>query len=379
MIGRQKIESALSPNGTSETPAVICYEGIYIRDHWEQLTSYPWWYQYSPDIEHQLQWHRNVITRTGQDWFYLPFFYSREERENISINANSEGVFQINKHTGKKHKLSKPQVAGWAESGGLHSYHPQHLIDTFEDIDNAIYISEDFDPKGCIADGRNDLALRLLDEFSDLYPITHVGSPLWHTYQIWGFEGMMTMIAEHPDLVKRACERFLIQSIRSVQQNASLGAIGVWIEECLTDMISPKAFEELNVPFLQILVDEIRKAGMKSIYYYCGDPAGKWDQILSVGADAVSFEESKKGFVIDIDDVVDRVNGRCAILGNLDAIHLLPNGTKSELHIEIARQIKAGCKNGGRFIMSIGSPVTPGTTVDRVRLYCDIVHEIENL
>ncbi|MDQ1326843.1 MAG: Uroporphyrinogen deCOase protein [Candidatus Poribacteria bacterium] len=374
MTGRQKIESALSPSGTNEIPAVICYEGIYIRDHWEQLTSCPWWYQYSPDIELQLQWHRDVITRTGQDWFYLPFFYSREERKNLFIEINSEDVFQINKHTDKKYKLSKPQVAGWSESGGLHSHHPQRLIDTFEEIDSAIYVSPDFDPKWSIADGRNDLALRLLDEFKDLYPISHVGSPLWHTYQIWGFEGMMTMIAEHPDLVKHACKRFLIQSIHSVQQNAMLGANGIWIEECFTDMISPKAFEEINVSILQTLVEEIRKAGMKSIYYYCGDPSGKWDQILAVGADAVSLEESKKGFVIDIDDVVDRINGRCTVLGNLDAIHLLPDGTEDELRAEITRQIQAGRRNNGKFIMSIGSPVTPGTTVDRVRLYCNIVH-----
>ena len=139
-------------------------------------------------------------------------------------------------------------------------------------------------------------------------------------------------------------------------------------------MISPKAFEEINVYILQTLVEEIRKAGMKSIYYYCGDPAGKWDHILSVGADAVSLEESKKGFVIDIDDVVDRVNGRCTVLGNLDAIHLLPDGTEDELRAEIARQIQAGRRNNGKFIMSIGSPVTPGTTVDQVRLYCNIVH-----
>jgi len=375
MTGRQKIESALSPSGTNEIPAVICYEGIYIRDHWEQLTSCPWWYQYSSDIEHQIQWHRDVITRTGQDWFYLPFFYSRDERKNISIETNSEGVFQIDKRTDRKYRLSKPQVAGWSESGGLHSHHPQCLIDTFDEIDNAIYISEDFDPKWSIMSGRDDLALRLLDEFSDLYPISHVGSPLWHTYQIWGFEGMMTMIAEQPDLVKHACKRFLIQNIRSIQQSAMLGSAGVWIEECFTDMISPKAFEEINVPVLKILVEEIRKTGMKSIYYYCGNPSGKWDQILSVGADAISLEESKKGFVIDINDVADRVQGKCAILGNLDAIHLLPNSTEDELRKEIVRQIHAGCRNDGRFIMSIGSPVTPGTTVDRVKLYCDIVHE----
>lgn len=376
MTGKQKIESAFSKNGTPEIPAVICYEGIYIRDHWDQLTDCPWWYQYSPDIEHQLKWRRDVINRTGQDWFYLPFFYSKEERNNIIIEVNSDGIFQTNKRSEYKHRLTKPTVAGWSESGGLHSYRPKRLIDSFKELDDYIYVSPEFDPKHSIADGRNDLALMLMDEFHYLYPICHVSSPLWHTYGIWGFEGMMTMIIEKPELVKYACEKFLIQSIRSVQQCAMLGAKGIWIEECFTDMISPKAFEEINVPVVTKLVDEIRKTGMKSIYYYCGNPAGKWDSLFAVNADAISLEESKKGFTIDIDEVVDRSQGKCTVLGNLDAINLLPKCSEDELIAEISRQIQAGRRNNGRFIMSIGSPVTPETTVERVKLYCDIVHEL---
>jgi len=46
------------------------------------------------------------------------------------------------------------------------------------------------------------------------------------------------------------------------------------------------------------------------------------------------------------------------------------------LRAEIARQITAGRRNGSRFIMSLGSPVTPGTPVVRVRRYCELVREL---
>ena len=144
----------------------------------------------------------------------------------------------------------------------------------------------------------------------------------------------------------------------------------------MTDMISPRAYAALNLPFLQQLVAAIRAAGMWSIHYFCGNPAGKWDHLLAAGADALSFEESKKGFVIDIEEVVARTGGRCAVLGNLDAVGLLQNGSEGQLRAEIARQIAAGRRNGSRFIMSLGSPVTPETPVERVRLYCDLAHEL---
>jgi uroporphyrinogen-III decarboxylase len=204
----------------------------------------------------------------------------------------------------------------------------------------------------------------------------YVPAPLWRCYSLWGFEDMMVNIAARPDLVAHACQRYLAQGVHSARVGAALGAAGVWIEDCMTDMIGPEAFAALNVRTLSPLVEEIRALGLKSIYYFCGNPVNKWEHLLAVGADALALEESKKGFRIDIEDVVDRVGRRCAVLGNLDAIDLLPKGTEEDLRTEIARQIAAGRRNGGRFIMSIGSPVTPGTPVERVRLYCDLGHEL---
>ena len=43
---------------------------------------------------------------------------------------------------------------------------------------------------------------------------------------------------------------------------------------------------------------------------------------------------------------------------------------------DLARQLDAGRRNVGRFIMSLGSPVTPATPVARVRCYAEIVREL---
>ena len=80
--------------------------------------------------------------------------------------------------------------------------------------------------------------------------------------------------------------------------------------------------------------------------------------------------------MIDIEDVVAQVRGRCIVRGNLDAVGVLQTGTEEELRAEISRQIATGRRNGSRFVASLGSPVTPGTPVERVRLYCDLAHEL---
>ncbi|MGI6208522.1 MAG: uroporphyrinogen decarboxylase family protein [Anaerolineae bacterium] len=376
MTGRDKIEAAFSPQGTTDFAAVICYEGIFIRDHWDDLTECPWWYQEAPDLSRQVAWRRDVIRRTGQDWFVLPTVPPRAEREAQTLQVLGGQVVRVDRRTGREEQLVRPAVAGWNPLGHVQSIHPQERADTPEEIDARVP-PPPANPEQAVAKGVGDLARALLEEFGqELYPIRHVPSPLWCTYDLWGFDGMMEMVASRPDLVRHACERYLARSLYHVRLSAALGARGIWIEECMTDMVSPDAFARLNLPYLQRLVEEIRSAGMHAIYYYCGNPNDRWEHLFASGADALALEEGKKGFEIDIEEVARRADRRCAILGNLDAVGILQDADDATLRAEIERQLAAGRRNGGRFVMSIGSPVTPSTPVGRVRRYCGLVREL---
>ncbi|MFA6112041.1 MAG: uroporphyrinogen decarboxylase family protein, partial [Candidatus Latescibacterota bacterium] len=342
MTGRERIRAALSGTGAEASGAVICYEGIFVRDHWDALTGLPWWYAEAPDPDLQLAWRRRAIPRTGLDWFHLPQCPSREYRARYTVEEREGRVVRLDRVTGTARELSRPRIGGWG-GPGLHSVHPESLAITAAAIEQSVPDPPERDPAEVRRDGRADLADLLLAELGgERYPLVHVASPLWRCYQLWGFEGMMTMVATRPDLVERVCHRGLALERFAVREAAALGAAGIWIEECLTDMIAPRAFARLNLPVLQELVAEIRAAGMQSIYYYCGDPRDRWDLLYAVGADALSLEESKKGFTVEIEEAVDRAGGRAALLGNLDAIGVLQDGGEEELRREVARQLAAG-------------------------------------
>ena len=377
MLGREKVESALDRGGTPQIPAVIPYEGIFQRDHWPQITECPWWYAQSPELKHQLAWRRDAILRTGSDWYVLPDGEPSQVREALEIVHDGNVVMLLDRRTGERRRLEPPRIGGWTVEGSSQSIHTATLPETLADVEAAIPLDVEPRSPDPHADGSGDLAAHLLHEFgSSHYPIRHVSAPVWSTYRLWGFEGMMILIATRPDLVQHACRRTLARALQAARRAAALGAAGIWIEDCFTDMIRPADFAQLNGPPLRTLVDEIRRLGMRSIYYYCGDPSDRWEAILSIGADAVSLEESKKRFRIDIDEVVGRAAGRCAVLGNLDAVGVLQDADEGGLAAEIIRQLAAGRRNSGRFIMSLGSPVTPGTPLDRVRRYGELVREL---
>lgn len=369
------MHAACSENGTPETPAVLsCYEDIFQRDHWESLTQYPWWYGQTPDTDKQMLWRREAIANTGEDWFRLPFCAPSAIRQAQHIIETPEGVFLLDKRTGSKRELHRPPIGDWPEQGYKP---PSTLAETPEAIDQMVPISEDDDYTYVRTEGRDELARALLKEFGDrLFPNHRTSSPLLRCADLWGFDNMMVNIKVKPDLVTYACARYLEQAKTTVRRAALLGAQGIWVVDGLSDMISPGDYARLSVPNLQDLMDAIRKAGMRSIYYFTGNPAGKWDLMLSLGADALAFEDDKKGFKVDVVETARRLKGRYALFGNLNAIDVLQNGTDEQLKGEVRRQLAAARLNGGRFVMSIGSPVTPGTSVERARLFCDLVHDL---
>lgn len=377
VTGRERMEAALSSGGSPETPAVICYEDIYIRDHWTELTALPWWHAEAPDVDRQLRWREEVLSKIGQDWFLLPSCRPRRERDRLSIVEREGGVYLRDAGTGRERRLEEPEVGGWPrgprqEALG-HAVPPRSAAD----IDRRVPEPDARSDREIRSTGEADLADALrAGAARDLLPMERVGSPFWLCYSLWGFEELMVAVASAPDLVRHACARFLAQETAAVRHAAARGARAIWVEECLSDAIGPDAFSAIAEPPRERLIREIRALGMAAIYYYCGDPGDRWDRILATGADALALEEGKKGFAIDIEQVVDRVRGRMCILGNLDAIAILEHGSDADLAREIGRQIAAGRRNGGRFIMSLGSPVTPGTTPERVRRYLEIAHEL---
>lgn len=373
MTGRDRVEAAFSSGGAAQFGAVIPYETIYIRDKWDDLTARPWWALFDPDIQAQLEWRREVAQSIGHDWFQITGSKPAEQRAKQRLETQGEEAFLVDDADGARRQLSRPQVSGVGTSVA-ETRHVDHLPESVEQIDQLIRIPAS-DPTALA--GEDDLPQAVLADYGrDLFPVAHAHSPLWECYSLWGFEGMMVMIAQRPELVKRACERVMAKVVWQVRRHAAMGAKGVWIEECLTDQVSPNAYSSLCLPGLRGVTDAIRAAGMKSIHYFCGEPAGKWDLLLDSGADALSLEETKKGFVVDLAEVAEIVRGRMALLGNLDVYAVLQRGSEDDLRRALTQQIAAGRANSSRFIASLGSPVTPDTPPRRVRLYCEMAREM---
>lgn len=367
------ILAALSPEGSSVVPVVIPYEGIFIRDHFEELFSVPWWYAHSLDVNQQLLYMEQYLSVLDIDW-YSPFLvHSDSYRQNHQMAVNPDFVEFIDQKTARKTKIDRPQISG------VGSDCQQDLFVPYEQIEK--------DPER-IRMTAADKAFRLWGKGVDsLIPrqkqlaagrksaLGFVESPFESIFNIWGFTSSMLLLSDDKSLIHLACSAYLEAALTTIETCSRLGCKLIWVEECFSDLISPDDYENLVLPYLIPVIDAIKQTGMHSIYYFTGNPQNKMDLILSLGADAYSFEDDKKGFHIDLAALVDRLAGKAALLGNLNAITDLQDASDEKLYQRLDYYIELARRYKGRFIMSLGSPVTPGTSVDRVRKYIAYTRE----
>ena len=371
MNGLERVLAALSPAGTGETPAVVCYPGILERDHYFDICSLPWWTVYDPDPRVQA---RSIIEQsqaTDFDWFGFGPGASKQEQEAISVVVEGERAFRVDRRAGQRTELFPP-VPGGTLSVRQENYPVIDDLNAF--LEERVQCVEPFTG---LQPGQEDLPNLVMPAYGQShFAYYSIGGAQWAISSVMGYEQYLELLATDPAPIYAAAQRYLYNSVQRVKAAAAAGCHGIWIEDCMMDMIGPERYAKYNLPLIQELVQAIRAAGMHSIHYHCGDPWPVMDLLLETGADALSLEESKKTFTIDIADVVARVRGRMAVLGNMDAIGVLEQGTLEDVRREVARQLEAGRRNGGRFIMSVGSPVTPGTPVQRMRDYAAIVREL---
>lgn len=375
MTGREKFEAAFSGEGTGEFAAVTCYQSLFLRDHWEQATDAPWWAQSDPDPVKAARPWLEMVERTGEDWIRVPLGSNAQRQRDVAIETAGERVFAVNRATGERSELHRPPIGGVQRQPQKHG---TSALGAVTDADELAAQMAAFygDPAAPIAEGAElDLPRQIIAHAgASKCPLAHITAPWWNCFSLWSFEELLMQMVESPQLVFAACDTLLQHALRHIRQFAAAGVRVIWIEDCMNDMISPAQYAKFSFAYLRPLTDAIRAAGMLSVHYYCGRPDDRWELLLDSGADALAVEESKKTFEIDIMQVAEKVDGRMALLGNIDAIAIMEQGSDAALQAEVKRQCAAGVRNGGRFVASIGSPVTPGTPLSRVRQYCDLVH-----
>lgn len=212
-----------------------------------------------------------------------------------------------------------------------------------------------------------DLPRRIVCEKGETYFMVIIDSTPYTAAYLLGFQGLMLAFYDNPDNLKYYIERILRQREPILGGFADAGYDGVYVEEIFSgvDILSPELFDEFVFPFNADYFRITRKLGLLTAYYVCGNPMPLIPRILQMECDAVAFEESKKNFSIEIDDVVTAAGAAKCVFGNIDAPYYGLMASEAQIKAEVERQIQAG-RGAKGFVVSTGSPLPLETPVKNI-------------
>jgi hypothetical protein len=194
----------------------------------------------------------------------------------------------------------------------------------------------------------------------------HLGTPFGGAYARMGFAGMMAAMRSDPDSVEAVIDNRLAHLFTRLEIYAEAGVECVFVEETLSssDLISEDDYLRFSFPGNRELFQHARDLGIRTVYYYCGALEKRLEHLKRLPADALAFEESKKGFEVNLAAVREAIGPDRPLLGNIDAV-LIRDAGEVVLRRAVQRQFEAA---GPLLATSAGSPLTPDTEIPTLDL-----------
>jgi len=212
---------------------------------------------------------------------------------------------------------------------------------------------------------------RLNQRYQGAMPSYITGAcPTQLTLDMMGFETLMVSFLEAPELVHQISRLGMPRNRAHWQAVRDAGVEVVHVSEySWGNQISPQIYQELIAPYTRELIDFYHELGFKVLLYVMGDIRSVLDQIIEHPFDALAIEEGRKEYALDVGAIRRRLGEDRILFGNVPCM-LVAEGRPEEILAEVRRQISAAGARG-RFVVSIGEPLPPGTRPERIRFFCD--------
>lgn len=370
---REKMLNVITSKVKNGFPVVIFQPKSLITEaHWKEITNGKSWWTIKDDfISARMDAERKFQKMFDPDWVYAELCETKYNRDKWKIKNIGNKVFLVDTDdcllTNEIFTEGKDTQGKVIDSQVLKKV---SLIENFEDADKYIRI---ISKKDLIENGRLDYAKEIVKEFrSKKFIVASISAPPIKVARFLGAQNMYSLMAVNSKLLEYMCERECQSKIEEVRAYADVGIDLIWISHLWdsSDLISIDHFKKYSFVYTKKIIDEIRKQKMKSLYRITGNARDRIKFVVESDTDCISIESGRKGFSNDIEWVNKIVAGGKCLLGNVN-VEILRIGNKEELENEIRRQINIG-KEYGKFIVSIGSPITSDVPLSRIKDFVEI-------
>ncbi|OGO89293.1 MAG: methyltransferase [Clostridiales bacterium GWF2_38_85] len=166
---------------------------------------------------------------------------------------------------------------------------------------------------------------------------------------------------DYPEQVEHLLDIASDFIIRYCLEFRKAGANGVILAEPLAGMLSPDMAGEFSAPYVKKIIEATQNDNFIIIYHNCGNNTVEMTgSILSTGALVYHL-----GNAINMLKMLKRMPSDKIIMGNIDPVGVLKNGTPETVTIE-TKTLLCECGSYKNFVISSGCDIPPKTPWDNI-------------
>ncbi len=191
-----------------------------------------------------------------------------------------------------------------------------------------------------------------------------IEGPCAEAADLRGLNNLMLDFYDDPAFVRDLFEFVVEMELRFARQQIAAGADVLGVGDAAASLIGPDLYEEFVWPYEKKLIDGVRAMGGRTRLHICGNTRFCLAGMGRLGCEVVDLD-----WLSPVAEGRERMGSGQIILGNIDPVSVLRNGTPDSITTAVAQCHQAA---GSRFIVGAGCEVprdTPHANLRAMGLY----------
>jgi MtaA/CmuA family methyltransferase len=197
-----------------------------------------------------------------------------------------------------------------------------------------------------------------------------VEGPCAQAADLRGINTLMMDFYEDPDFVRDLFAFVIDLELRFGRAQIEAGADSIGVGDAAASLIGPQLYEEFVWPYEDQLVRGLHDMGARVRLHICGNTSSIVDGMGRLECDIVDLD-----FPVSMSAARDAMGPRQTLLGNIDPVRALRDGTPESVYAAIAQ-----CHRDAHspYIVSAGCEVPRGTPPENLRVMCEYACSVKN-
>ena len=180
---------------------------------------------------------------------------------------------------------------------------------------------------------------------------------------------IMILCRLEPEMVETVLEKATLFLISYAKALKEAGANGIVMAEPAAGLLSPDLMEEFSNPYVERVRAAVEDESCLFVYHNCGTVLPLKKQLAAMNVRAYSF-----GNAIDLEDPLKSLPSDRLIIGNIDPVGVLRNGSPEKIKEE-TRGLLERCSHYKNFVLSSGCDIPPLTPMKNLEAFFEAAEE----